>query len=54
MIWIGWARLGLGLATMSVVGEASMIAKIAVCRDNGCIVALHKPVGARVRLAAVR
>jgi len=54
MIWIGWARLGLGLATMSVVSEVSMIAKIAVCRDNGCIVALHKPVVARTRIAAVR
>jgi len=54
MIWISWARLGLGLATMSVVAEASMITKIAVCRDNGCIVALHKPVTHRTRIAAVR
>jgi len=54
MLWIGWARLGLGLVTMSVVTEASMIAKIAVCRDNGCIVMQHKTVEARPRLAAVR
>jgi hypothetical protein len=46
--------LGLGLATLSVVTETSMIAKIAVCRDNGCIVVSHKPVGARTRIAAVR
>jgi len=39
---------------MSVVTEASMIAKIAVCRDNGCVVMSHKTVETRTRIAAVR